>query len=336
MEKIEMKNPSVHKKNSEDAGGRHPNSVSVDNVDKLTIRTKNGLVNGVTEEKCKPSKKHAKSINLNVSKDSKKSKKGHSSGIQNNEINVSKRSSNQKSSKVELTTTNNCIDTEINDGCKLEISSVVQDNCKEDVNIEINPLKPSQSESISKESQVSKSETKRKRNKTKINKTEQTMQTQQNEFNLPKFDIASIMNTTINNEGLITKVPPETPSTSQLDTNKSYLLEYQDTSSEFEKNLIESIKNLKIQQENATMDAQCDGTVTDKTEEVETVKTLEEEENLCDITYVQYESELQMPMIMKIIQKDLSEPYSIYTYRYFIHNWPKLCFLVSSIFFILI
>lgn len=48
------------------------------------------------------------------------------------------------------------------------------------------------------------------------------------------------------------------------------------------------------------------------------------------IDFVQYESELQMPMIMKIIQKDLSEPYSIYTYRYFIHNWPKLCFLVSD------
>ncbi|KAI4462909.1 n-alpha-acetyltransferase 30 [Holotrichia oblita] len=45
------------------------------------------------------------------------------------------------------------------------------------------------------------------------------------------------------------------------------------------------------------------------------------------IEYVQYQSELQMPMIMKIIQKDLSEPYSIYTYRYFIHNWPNLCFL---------
>nr|CAG4640905.1 EOG090X07BN [Eulimnadia texana] len=46
-----------------------------------------------------------------------------------------------------------------------------------------------------------------------------------------------------------------------------------------------------------------------------------------EITYVQYESELQMPDIMRLIQKDLSEPYSIYTYRYFIHNWPKLCFL---------
>lgn len=48
-----------------------------------------------------------------------------------------------------------------------------------------------------------------------------------------------------------------------------------------------------------------------------------------DTSYVSYESELQMPDIMRLIQKDLSEPYSIYTYRYFIHNWPQLCFLVS-------
>lgn len=48
------------------------------------------------------------------------------------------------------------------------------------------------------------------------------------------------------------------------------------------------------------------------------------------IRYVQYESELQMPDIMRLITKDLSEPYSIYTYRYFIHNWPQLCFLVSA------
>lgn len=45
------------------------------------------------------------------------------------------------------------------------------------------------------------------------------------------------------------------------------------------------------------------------------------------IDYREYESELQMPSIMALIQKDLSEPYSIYTYRYFIHNWPRLCFL---------
>lgn len=49
--------------------------------------------------------------------------------------------------------------------------------------------------------------------------------------------------------------------------------------------------------------------------------------NIIEIAYKEYESELQMPDIMRVIQRELSEPYSIYTYRYFIHNWPKLCFL---------
>lgn len=49
-----------------------------------------------------------------------------------------------------------------------------------------------------------------------------------------------------------------------------------------------------------------------------------------DIEYVVYKSEVQMPDIMRLITKDLSEPYSIYTYRYFIHNWPKLCFLAMD------
>lgn len=47
------------------------------------------------------------------------------------------------------------------------------------------------------------------------------------------------------------------------------------------------------------------------------------------IQYVQYKSELQMPDIMRLMKADLSEPYSIYTYRYFIHNWPHLCVMVN-------
>lgn len=54
---------------------------------------------------------------------------------------------------------------------------------------------------------------------------------------------------------------------------------------------------------------------------------IKEEPPKPQIDYREYESELQMPSIMALIQKDLSEPYSIYTYRYFIHNWPRLCFL---------
>lgn len=57
----------------------------------------------------------------------------------------------------------------------------------------------------------------------------------------------------------------------------------------------------------------------------------EPENDIVDgIEYIVYDSELQMPDIMRLITKDLSEPYSIYTYRYFIHNWPKLCFLAMD------
>ncbi|CAD5222869.1 unnamed protein product [Bursaphelenchus okinawaensis] len=33
--------------------------------------------------------------------------------------------------------------------------------------------------------------------------------------------------------------------------------------------------------------------------------------------------------LMEVVDAELSEPYSIYTYRYFIHNWPDLCFLAK-------
>ena len=49
-----------------------------------------------------------------------------------------------------------------------------------------------------------------------------------------------------------------------------------------------------------------------------------------EIKIVPYSSELQMPAIMRLIKEDLSEPYSIYTYRYFIYNWPFLCWMVGS------
>lgn len=49
------------------------------------------------------------------------------------------------------------------------------------------------------------------------------------------------------------------------------------------------------------------------------------------IRIVEYENEHQMGDIMRLITKVLSEPYSIYTYRYFIHNWPKLCLLAFDL-----
>jgi hypothetical protein len=47
------------------------------------------------------------------------------------------------------------------------------------------------------------------------------------------------------------------------------------------------------------------------------------------ITYHLFQDESQLPEMTLLIEKDLSEPYSIFTYRYFIHQWPDLCYLVS-------
>eukprot|EP00045_Choanoeca_perplexa_P003315 m.29825 g.29825 ORF g.29825 m.29825 type:complete len:157 (+) comp11978_c0_seq4:19-489(+) len=45
----------------------------------------------------------------------------------------------------------------------------------------------------------------------------------------------------------------------------------------------------------------------------------------CDVAYKSYTSESTLSELMALIEKDLSEPYSVYTYRYFIYNWPQLC-----------
>lgn len=49
-----------------------------------------------------------------------------------------------------------------------------------------------------------------------------------------------------------------------------------------------------------------------------------------DVTFVGYRDESCMAGIVELIEKDLSEPYSIFTYRYFINNWPQLCFLANG------
>jgi hypothetical protein len=54
-----------------------------------------------------------------------------------------------------------------------------------------------------------------------------------------------------------------------------------------------------------------------------------DQQEINGIVYKSYNNEDQLKMIMDLISKDLSEPYSIYTYRYFIYNWPHLCFLVG-------
>lgn len=48
------------------------------------------------------------------------------------------------------------------------------------------------------------------------------------------------------------------------------------------------------------------------------------------IIYTQYSLDREdeyLPQIRELISKDLSEPYSIYVYRYFLYQWAELCFM---------
>lgn len=41
-------------------------------------------------------------------------------------------------------------------------------------------------------------------------------------------------------------------------------------------------------------------------------------------------SHADLPLITGLIDSELSEPYSIFTYRYFINTWKSLCWLVRN------
>ncbi|KAI3984474.1 hypothetical protein MKX01_000137 [Papaver californicum] len=62
----------------------------------------------------------------------------------------------------------------------------------------------------------------------------------------------------------------------------------------------------------------------EKEEEEEAVM---EEFDPSEIDYVSYGGEHHLPLIMRLVDQELSEPYSIFTYRYFVYLWPQLSFL---------
>ncbi|KAJ9297790.1 hypothetical protein DTO271G3_4011 [Paecilomyces variotii] len=52
-----------------------------------------------------------------------------------------------------------------------------------------------------------------------------------------------------------------------------------------------------------------------------------------ELRYVQYESSREneyVAAMRQLISKDLSEPYSIYVYRYFLYQWGDLCFMAMD------
>ncbi|EPQ28927.1 uncharacterized protein PFL1_03727 [Pseudozyma flocculosa PF-1] len=49
-----------------------------------------------------------------------------------------------------------------------------------------------------------------------------------------------------------------------------------------------------------------------------------------ELVLLPYRGEQQLPEINELIEKELSEPYIIYTYRYFVNQWPHLCFVAYA------
>ena len=48
------------------------------------------------------------------------------------------------------------------------------------------------------------------------------------------------------------------------------------------------------------------------------------------IEYLDYVDESVLPDIQLLVSRDLSEPYSVFTYRYFLQQWPSLCICVYA------
>lgn len=53
-----------------------------------------------------------------------------------------------------------------------------------------------------------------------------------------------------------------------------------------------------------------------------------------ELRYIQYDNSKEneyVPAMRQLISKDLSEPYSIYVYRYFLYQWGDLCFMAMDL-----
>lgn len=58
---------------------------------------------------------------------------------------------------------------------------------------------------------------------------------------------------------------------------------------------------------------------------------LDPDEVISGIKFVNYRDESQLDSVMTLVGRDLSEPYSVFTYRYFLHRFPDLCIFAVPI-----
>ncbi|GAA5907848.1 peptide alpha-N-acetyltransferase MAK3 [Sporobolomyces salmoneus] len=58
--------------------------------------------------------------------------------------------------------------------------------------------------------------------------------------------------------------------------------------------------------------------------------TLSTSTDSSEIIYRAYQGEQDLVHIVSLVDDELSEPYNLYTYRYFLDTWPHLCFFAFS------
>jgi peptide alpha-N-acetyltransferase len=64
-----------------------------------------------------------------------------------------------------------------------------------------------------------------------------------------------------------------------------------------------------------------------------TTATAEKQDEKEELRYVRYDSAREndyVAAMRQLISKDLSEPYSIYVYRYFLYQWGDLCYMAMD------
>jgi peptide alpha-N-acetyltransferase len=52
---------------------------------------------------------------------------------------------------------------------------------------------------------------------------------------------------------------------------------------------------------------------------------------MSSIVYRPYIGEPDLPLIMALVQNELSEPYVIYTYRYFLYQWSVIFLVLNNL-----
>jgi Acetyltransferases len=86
-----------------------------------------------------------------------------------------------------------------------------------------------------------------------------------------------------------------------------------------------TIQNLSLKDEKESSSRHTDTTNTLEATSLKNIEIIDPDMLVPGIKFVNYRDESQIDHVIRLVGQDLSEPYSIFTYRYFLQRFPKLC-----------